>query len=174
MPGPPECFEEFFRREIRSLVVFVRKLGYDIEDAKDAASHAMAEAFEHWGQLVSPVAWVRVNAQRTALRQAERRRAGVARAVQVWNEASADVSDTADLIGGKQRVLMLLDCLPTQQREVMVWYLDGFETHEIARHLGISEATVRSTKRHARTLLQKKLEDSTRQPGEGDVSDGSQ
>jgi RNA polymerase sigma-70 factor (ECF subfamily) len=70
---------------------------------------------------------------------------------------------------GRRRVLAVLDGLPSQQREVMGWHLDGFETCEIARHLGISEATVRSTKRHALKLLRKRFEELSGRPGKEDT-----
>ncbi|MFI6100876.1 RNA polymerase sigma factor [Lentzea sp. NPDC051213] len=173
MSNPPESFDDFFRREIRSLVTFVLKLGYDAEDARDAAAQAMTMAYQHWERLTNPLAWVRVAAQRIALRHARRKRAGTACAIQLWSESREVAAAPSELIEGNHRVLALLDILPSQQREVMVWHMDGFETDEIARHLGVSEATVRSTKRHARNLLKKKLEDLTRRPGEEGPGYGS-
>lgn len=118
----PENFDQFFRREFNALVVFVRRLGLGLEDAKDAAQRAMTQACRHWDQLQHPLVWVRIAAQGISAARADRRRLG------------------------HLRVLSLLDCLTAQQREVMTWYLDGFDTSEIARHLGISETTVRSTR----------------------------
>jgi len=160
-------FEDFFRREISSLVSFVRKQGFEIEEARDAAQEAMIMACKKWEHLNSPLAWVRIAAKGAAMRNAERQRAGTACAIRNWEQTPATPTDPAELLEGHGRALILLDCLPTQQREVMAWYLDGFETHEIARHLGVSESTVRSSKRHARNLLKKKLADLGRLEAEG-------
>jgi RNA polymerase sigma factor (sigma-70 family) len=140
-------------------VAFVRRLGYSLEDAKDAAAQAMTDACCRWQEINEPRPWVRVAARRIALYEARHRRAGVNKAIRVWAESRHEEVDQLYPMEGRLRVLALLDCLPDQQREVMAWYLDGYETQEIARHLGISDATVRSHKRHARSLLIKRLGD---------------
>lgn len=169
MPDTPEDFAEFFRREFGALVAFVRKLGFELEDARDAAAEAMKDAYRSWERIDRPLAWIRVAAQRIALKQARRQRQGARHALQVWAGSRGLAADQLEEIDGQLRLLTLLSSLPAQQREVVAWYLDGFGTDEIARNLGISEATVRSTKRHARNLLGKRLDDLRRGLGqEGD------
>jgi RNA polymerase sigma factor (sigma-70 family) len=173
VPDTPEEFDQFFRREFGALVAFVRKLGYDLEDSQDAAAEAMHDAYRHWARIEAPLAWIRVAAQRIALSQAQRRRRGFAGAVRIWAGSRENMTDQMADIDGKLRLLALLALLPDQQRVVIVWYLDGFSTNTIAQCLGISEATVRSTKRHALNLLRKRLDDLRRLSGEEGARYGS-
>lgn len=159
MPHDSDDFDEFFRGEFSSLVAFLRRLGYESSASEDAAAEAMSCAFRSWGRLEAPRAWVRVAAQRIALRELRRQRRLGERAALTELTAQSFALDPSDMIAGRFRVIALLAILPPQQREVMTWRLDGFQTCEIAASLGISEATVRSTVRHARKLLQKKLVD---------------
>ena len=67
MPDTGEDFDQFFRREFGALVAFVRKLGFELEDARDAAAEAMKDAYRNWARLETPLPWIRVAAQRVAL-----------------------------------------------------------------------------------------------------------
>jgi DNA-directed RNA polymerase specialized sigma24 family protein len=129
-----EEFELFFRREFGTLVSFVRKLGYGLDDARDAATAAMHDAYRHWARVSQPLVWTRLAAQRFAPPR------GLA----------ADQIEETD---GKLRLLTRLATLPDELRNSIGWHLDGFQTQEIAQVLGISEATVRSTNRYALGLL---------------------
>jgi RNA polymerase sigma factor (sigma-70 family) len=162
-----EDFDEFFRAEFTLLVAFLRRLGHGLEASKDAAAEAMVCALHSWNRLTTPQAWVRIAARRIALRELRRQRRLTDRAVSTGLVTSDPSPDPSDVVTGRLRVAALLATLPSQQREVISWYLDGFQTCEIAELLGISEANVRSTKRHARKLLQKRLDDELRRrPGE--------
>jgi RNA polymerase sigma-70 factor (ECF subfamily) len=46
-----------------------------------------------------------------------------------------------------------LAALPERQRQVMAWLYDGYSPPEIAEHLGMKPASVRSNIRHARKTL---------------------
>ncbi|MGX1886301.1 RNA polymerase sigma factor [Streptomyces sp. NPDC055287] len=54
--------------------------------------------------------------------------------------------------------MRLISKLPERQQAVLAYSVDGATTREIAHRLGITEATVRSTLRHARTRLARMLD----------------
>ncbi|MFE2751121.1 RNA polymerase sigma factor [Actinosynnema sp. NPDC059335] len=149
-----EGFDEFFRRELTPLVAFVRRAGFGLEQAKDAAQEAMTRAYEEWSRLRWPRAWVRTVAYRTAVVEAARTRDGLLRAVSGgWTVSTHDDPDVAALGEEHEWLLRALGSLPERQRLVMAWFLDGFDQAEIADQLDASPTTVRSNLRHARTAL---------------------
>jgi DNA-directed RNA polymerase specialized sigma24 family protein len=75
--------------------------------------------------------------------------------------------DQADQVGPDQAVRAIQQ-LPRQQRLVMAWHLDGFDTKEISDQLNMPPATVRSHLRHARGRL--KVAYQTRSAGPPDAS----
>jgi RNA polymerase sigma-70 factor (ECF subfamily) len=152
-----EDFEPFFRREMASLVAFVRRAGFDGEQALDAAQEAMTSAYQQWLGLKHPRAWIRTVAYRTALNDAVRTRQGVLRAVAGgWTtseQSGRHDPDVAVLAAEHEQLLLALGKLSPCQRQVMTWHLDGFTHSEIADELRMSPATVRSNLRHARVAL---------------------
>ncbi|WP_345512151.1 RNA polymerase sigma factor [Phytohabitans houttuyneae] len=156
----PEGFDEFFRRALARLVLFLIKIGASREEAEDSAQEAMAKAYENWHAVEHPEAWVRVVAERIHLASTARARAAPARAA-AGGWAGDLVRPDPDLavFGDEQRrVLDLLRRLPHEQRRVMAWYYDGFTITEIAAIIGRPEATVRSHLRHARQRLKRELD----------------
>src|SRR5688572_20892493 len=123
VPDTQEDFEQFFRREFGALVSFVRKLGYGVEDARDAAIEAMHDAFRHWSRVSQPLVWVRLAAQRGAPHRGRQRSSG-----------------QGEDVDGKLRLLTVLVPLPDDHRAMITWYLEGFTTDEIAQAHGISGA----------------------------------
>jgi RNA polymerase sigma factor (sigma-70 family) len=170
---PDESFDEFFRRDYPSLVAFLRKLGFDRESAEDAAEDAMIDAYENWDALRWPRAYVRKAAQHAAGGQAKRDRARVQLSiVGGWLPGSQDDTLKHAEIEEKESILSLLATLPHRCREVVVWYLDGFSTNEIAEHLRVTSATVRSQLRHARDALKKAFQNPTQRASDEPVLSG--
>jgi RNA polymerase sigma-70 factor (sigma-E family) len=124
--------------------------------AEDVVQDAFAGLYRHWSRLADQakaLPYVRssvLNGCRTALR---RRRAPSPPAV---DEAAAD----AALLSAERRheVMAALRRLPDRQREVLVlrFYLDLSDT-DIARDMGISPSTVRSTASRALAALGRSL-----------------
>ncbi|HEY0689412.1 MAG TPA: sigma-70 family RNA polymerase sigma factor [Kribbella sp.] len=151
-------FDAFFALGFAPLVAFLQKAGIEREEAKDAAAEAMACAFQNWGGIAHPKAWVRAAAWRIATRQVQRQRDGLARAmVGDWTVAAHEDDSQLRARDEYRWVLTVLSCLPAQQRLVMAWHLDGFDTSEIADCLGISAASVRSHLRFARQRLKQEV-----------------
>jgi RNA polymerase sigma factor (sigma-70 family) len=148
-------FIEFFHDEFGPLVAFLQKSGFEREQAKDAASEAMTCAYESWSRIDrSPRGWVRRAAYRIACNQAQRAREEPLRVVAGgWAIPPHGDVDVVEAAEEHAELLRLLQQLPRQQRLVMAWHLDGFDTNEISERLDMPPATVRSTLRHARDRL---------------------
>ncbi|MEJ2858659.1 MULTISPECIES: RNA polymerase sigma factor [unclassified Saccharothrix] len=145
-------FDEYFRGDHARLVAFVVKLGHGLQDAEDVAAEAMTQLYVQWDVVRQPQAWVRLVARRLAARRARRevervvREELAGRAAPVVDQPSVEVENALWLAG-------VLDALGTREREVLVLTLEGFTTWQIAEHLGIEPATVRSHLRRARQRL---------------------
>ena len=148
-------FVEFFHDEFGPLVAFLQKIGFERDQAKDAAAEAMTCAYQSWSRINrSPRGWVRRAAYRIACSQARRAREESLRVVAGgWAIPPHDDLDVAEAAEEHAELLQLLQQLPHQQRLVMAWHLDGFDTNEISERLSMHPATVRSTLRHARDRL---------------------
>lgn len=153
-------FEALFRREFGPLVRALSVVAGDREAAADAVQDAFVQAHRHWarvGALDSPVGWLR-HAALNRIRNQHRGRQRQTRALPRLVAAGA----IEDASGGVDATLPLLDNLPQQQRAVTaLYYLLDQSTAEVAAHLGIAEATVRSHLRTARAHLQREMKDET-------------
>lgn len=150
-------FETFFRIEYRAVVRVVMYAGASLEDAEDAASAAMLEAYLAWSVLEHPGAWVRTAAVHTFVNNARRDRRRPVLEEQAVRQARGDTgTDTAEA-GGRVAVLRALRTLPPVQRMVMALALDGHIPAEIADILRMNPVSVRSNLRHARVRLQQVL-----------------
>ena len=160
MSAPPQTwadFDEFFRQNLAALQGFVIKNGFSREEAADAAQEAMVRACHSWDYISAPRAWVYRVALRSAVAAAARHDDGIRRAVAggwaITSEHAA--TDQLAVIDERPLVEILLAKLPTRQRTVLAWHLEGFEINEIAELMEMKSATVRSTLRHARRRLQR-------------------
>jgi RNA polymerase sigma factor (sigma-70 family) len=172
--GP--TFVEFFRDEFGPLVAFLRKVGFARPQAEDAVAEAMTCAYQSWSRIDrSPRGWVRKAAYRIACNQARRAREEPTRAVAGgWAISTYYDVDVVETTEEHHLLLQLLQQLPRQQRLVMAWHLDGFDTEEISGQLGMLASTVRSTLRHAKDRLKAEyLEYLTSSAGLQDAGAGS-
>jgi DNA-directed RNA polymerase specialized sigma24 family protein len=151
-------FEDLFRLEFGPLVRALTVVAGDREAAADAVQDAFVQAHRHWarvGALESPMGWLR-HAALNRIRNQHRGRQRQARAL----PRLVAVGAVEDAVGGVDATLPLLDNLPHQQRAATaLYYLLDQSTAEVAAHLGIAEATVRSHLRAARAHLQREMKD---------------
>src|SRR5262249_8029152 len=116
--------------------------GVPLGHAADLAQETMILAYRHWATITHPEPWAR----RVASRLWARRLAETA------EDSVADVPEPGpllaitDVTAWEQRhdVLRVLDLLPSRQRQVLAWTLDGYTPTEIATELQISPDTVRA------------------------------
>jgi RNA polymerase sigma factor (sigma-70 family) len=146
-------FAEFFRAEHTKLIRFAIAIGANGDEAAEIAQVTFCKAFEGWGAIRAPRAWIRrvaVN-ELTAARQAARRETPQA----TLPDAPVPVSTAlaVELTEEARQVLAALQGLPPRQRQVMAWIIDGFGAAEIARELGVSPESVRQNHAKARKNL---------------------
>lgn len=152
-------FEEFFRDAYQPLVRDVIFAGWNLHEAEDAVSAAMAEALQRWDSIRNPQAYTRRAAISNAIKHKER---GLKR-VQERLIQRGGVPPEHDLDPGlmmweqQEWVKLLLKSLPPAQREVLACMVDMFTQQEIAQLLGKTEAAVRQNLHAARTRLTKYL-----------------
>lgn len=146
-------FDQFFVVETSRLVAFLRKAGFGTEQSRDSAQEAMMLAFQNWGNLQFPRAWVRTTAYRTACAEAVSASRTFLAAVGGFETDRTTDPDVVVLAEERDELLRALGRLGRAQRLVLAWSLDGFDTNEIATNLDVRPATVRSNLRHARAKL---------------------
>lgn len=154
-------FDDFFRKEYRRVVKFMMyvEAPVEIQDAEDAVSQAMAQAYARWPLLTHPASWVRKAAQRHYIKnaQADRKRDRTeteAAHLDGLDRVPAECREEPD---ERSRVIAALRCLPPAQREVMALTFDGYTPAEIAKLLHQQPDNVRSNLRHARDRLRREF-----------------
>jgi len=163
-PGDPAPkhdheFDDFFRKEYLRIVRIVMYSGATFEEADEAVSQAMAQAYFSWPLLTNPPAWVSKVALNVHLKQSNkdrRRRTAEERATRLdcLDRGSPGPQEEPDEY---ERVIALLKRLPAGQRQVMALTFEGYSPMEIAEQLHQKPGTVRSHLRHARDRLCKLL-----------------
>lgn len=131
-------------------------LGASRADAEDATQEAMIKAWEEWGSIESPRAWVSKVAYRAYLRKVHSRD----RKAEPLDGSFEDPATDSDLVvfaDEQQRVLRLLRALPPGQRAIAACFYDGLACEEIAEAVNKPPSTVRSQLRHARTALKEMI-----------------
>lgn len=145
-------FSAFYRADIEKLVGFLVLHGGTVADAADVAQETMIKARQRWGTIRSPRAWCRKTAAQALFRKLLK---------SDREEPTAEVCEPSPLLRPgdvevweqQQVVVRVLSTLPTRQRQVMAWTIDGFTPTEIARELGISPEAVRGSLKVARRAL---------------------
>lgn len=144
-----------------SLVRLAILLVDDLASAEDVVQDAFAALTRRRGAMADPskaLAYLRVSVVNTARSALRRRR--TARAYVPPHEISpASPEDRSVLAEEHRAVVTALHQLPTRQREVLVLrYWSGLSEAEIARTLGISPGTVKSTASRGLTALERALD----------------
>ncbi|MEU4212740.1 sigma-70 family RNA polymerase sigma factor [Streptomyces sp. NPDC026206] len=159
LPGLPADFRAFHQLYRGRYVQWAELHLRSRADAEEAVDHAFEQLIRTWPDvLAQPVpeayAWKVVKNRTVDLARARGRRPVL---VDVAAFETAALRDAIDPIGELVESLALYQAvaaLPDRQRDVMVLRFSlGLSTRETAGTLGITEAGVRSTVRHARRRL---------------------
>lgn len=144
-------FEAFCREQYAALARWLTARGGSPADAADAAQEAFFQLWQHWAQVGHPRGYLYRVAEHALGRAWQARRgASVNRAGGLAGpETSGDVP--ARLQEGT--VLRQMLALPVRQRAVLAGRYDGYQDGDLAAALGMSPATIRSHRRHARATL---------------------
>lgn len=154
----PDQFAEFVRGRHAALLRYAYLLSGDPHLAQDLVQDALERTGIAWRRIErqgDPEGYLRrIITNRYLNRVRSLRRERLVRDAPETGVADVEPSDGA--------LLRLLDCLPRQQRAVMVmrYYLDLSEA-QIAEALGCSAGTVKSTASRALTRLRRELASNT-------------
>jgi RNA polymerase sigma-70 factor (ECF subfamily) len=154
------AFAAFYRAFTPTLVAFLRWQGVPLRHAADLAQETMIQAYRHWDTITHPEPWTRRVASRLWAHHL----------AETAENPVADVPEPGPLLAitgvtaWEQRhdVLRVLDLLPSRQRQILAWTLDGYTPTEIATELQISPETVRANLYKARRAIAKQLREGKR------------
>jgi RNA polymerase sigma-70 factor (sigma-E family) len=154
----PESFEDFFRREHKSVLGLAFVLTGNQWTAEDTTQEAFTAAFRRWSSIAaydSPEAWVRrVTCNHAA--SAVRRRVSEAKAVL---RLAGRTASYIDLDEGDEAFWQAVRRLPARQAQaVALYYLEDYSVGEIADVLGCSEGTVKTHLSRAREAVARELQ----------------
>lgn len=149
------AFARCYEQQLTSVIRFIMRNGVSAHEAADIAQATFVLAYEAWHVIDHPPAWLRRVAHRQLLR--------------LRGSKEDPYATVPDLPGGRcpmaaveideqeARVFEALGWLPTRQREVMAWTIDGFTPAEIAEELAITSDAVRQSLARARKNLKRAL-----------------
>lgn len=164
-PDTPEeirAYQHFFEEMLPKLVrMLMAKEGASEDQAQEAAFESLAEVLERWREITHPNTWARRAARSIFIKAQirDRRRPDLERAGQntFMIDPREQLSPQSE-VDGRDWVEYMIADLPDTQRAVMrLKALQGLSDRQIADKLGINEANVRSTARHARIRLKERL-----------------
>jgi RNA polymerase sigma factor (sigma-70 family) len=150
-------FEDWYGREFPGLMLFARRMGAAWQESFDLAQEACAKAYPRWAEIDEPRAYLRVairNGYFLQQREAGRQLLGG------LDDLEAPVEGGVRQVEFRDQEVVIMAAirrLPTQQREVMAWTVDGFRPAEIATMLDKPAGTVRVNLHHARAALKRSL-----------------
>jgi RNA polymerase sigma-70 factor (ECF subfamily) len=147
--------EEFVRTSYARVVATVALICGDHHAAEDAVQAALAAAWSKSERIESLGAWVtRVAVNR--VRSRFRRRNAESRAYRRW--VADRPSESTDVDGPDVRLARALAAVPRRQREVVVLhYYADHSVADVARMLGVSDGTVKTSLFRARDTLRVSL-----------------
>lgn len=154
-----EEFTRYLSDRGPALLRMARSLAGNRSDAEDLLQAALIKTFLSWNKIVSPRArdgYVRRAMVNTQISEWRRRRVRVYATDEVPDQEVQDPSWQADLA---DLVARAIDDLPERQRAVVrLRYFDDMTEPEIARTLGVSVGTVKSTVSRAVSRLRDNAE----------------
>jgi RNA polymerase sigma factor (sigma-70 family) len=152
-------FDAFFRKHLVPLVQHIMRRGFNEECAKEAAAETMATLYWRWGEIEQPYAWACQTGYYNALNEVNSRKTHLIADPESLPTKALSHHDEDAIVQqeSKAKVIKLLEGLSDRRRAVISYWLDGFEDHDTAKQLGISEPTVRSHRRYALRDIAKRL-----------------
>lgn len=154
-----EPFESFFKREFPRMVAVAYAISGSRWAAEELAQEACLRAYRSWdvvSRYDKPGAWLRrvtINLSNSQIR----RRVSEVKALQRYMSGNIEVVDRHPV--EEAEFWDQVKSLPRRQREVVVLhYIDGLETSEIADVLDISESSVRTHLQRGREALVRRVD----------------
>jgi len=153
----PDAFVAFYREEAEALLLFLARRSFDAEVAVELTAETFAQAWRAWGRVRADSreemrAWLFTIARRQLghyLRRGRTRRAAIDRLGMTMPRAHEDdlaaIESAAELPSTRASLGAALEKLSRDQRDaVRMRVVDELPYCELARRLGVSEATARA------------------------------
>ncbi|MEU1224696.1 RNA polymerase sigma factor [Streptomyces microflavus] len=147
--------EEFYNSEIPRLINFLKNKTDSKTQAEDIAQEATIQLVKNWEKVEHPKAWIYRVANNILYRKA---RGQFHREILTADQIETAIESPIDSITESSDIIQVLKELPERQRQVLAWTLAGYSSSEISEILEVEQSTVRSTIRHARAYLARRLE----------------
>ena len=154
-----EDFDRFYHREYQPVLALAYVMTGDRQQAQDLAQDAFVAAYQKWGSIELPSAWIRTvvaNRSRSWFRRRFRETRALLRLGEPGPAAPADMEVESAEFWATVRLL------PRRQAQALtLFYLERFPAAEIGQILDCSESTVRVHLSRGRRNLADRLEAGT-------------
>ncbi|WP_372448616.1 RNA polymerase sigma factor [Streptomyces durocortorensis] len=137
------------------LINFLKNKTDSKTQAEDIAQEATIQLVKNWEKVEHPKAWIYKVANNIIYRRA---REQFHKEIVTSEHIERAIESPIDFITESSDIIQVLKELPKRQRQVLAWTLSGYSPSEISEILEVEQSTVRSTMRHARAYLAKRLE----------------
>lgn len=166
--GPDFSLDAFVKKHEPHLHTWLERKGASREDARDAVQEAFLSLWKNADTIEKKLAYVYTASKRQWLKklQEQQPKDRDGRRLRLVSLSETDTSDLdratppgTDAYGVLEEkleeawVLAALRTLPPVQQRILALRSEGFRPKDIARQVGMSEATARSHLRHARSRL---------------------
>ncbi|MEU6247175.1 sigma-70 family RNA polymerase sigma factor [Glycomyces sp. NPDC047010] len=148
-------FEGFYAANVGAITAQIRAYVGDLPEAEDLVAEAFCRALARWQTIRAydnPAVWVRRVAWNLAT--SKLRRGAVLRRILLRQRPAHIEGPQPDRIDLEQA---LSELKPRHRKAVILHYLAGMTTPEIAEQEGVADVTVRSWLARGRTALAKRL-----------------
>lgn len=159
------AFAKFYIMFMPLLVRFLRWHGAMFPDAADIAQETMAQLYQYWPDVRDAKAWTRrVAARRLGRLIADASREHPVDDTGLNQEHTCQLLTADEILAIEQHhdVVRLLDTLPSRQRQVLAWTLEGYTPSEIAEELRLTPEAVRANLYKARRAAARHLREEGR------------
>jgi RNA polymerase sigma-70 factor (ECF subfamily) len=146
-------FSLFYQDFVPSLMGFLIWQGAESSLAAEIVQETMTTLFRSWPHVEHRHAWARRIASRAYARQIARVEQDPVDTAPEHRSPLLGRDTDPDLLVARHEALRFLELLPTRQRQVMAWTLDGHTPTEIAIELKIEPGAVRASLQTARRTL---------------------
>jgi RNA polymerase sigma-70 factor (ECF subfamily) len=156
--GPPETFEDFYRREYVSVVGLAYALSGSRSGAEDLAQEAFLAAHRNWEKIIGydrPGAWVRRVVANLSVSTFRR---GIAEARALARAAVGQPTEIPDLGAAQPSFWAAVRALPRRQAQVVaLFYLEDLPISDVAEILDMTPGTVKRHLHRGRQTLARRL-----------------
>ncbi|GAA5079777.1 sigma-70 family RNA polymerase sigma factor [Nocardia iowensis] len=154
------AFSAFYRQIVPRLVAFLEGHGACRPDAVEIAQDTLEKAWRSWSVIEHPRTWSYTVAGREYARRMSKLEED---SVAEVPERTALLRSDSEFDAAERRhdLARIVPTLPSRQRQVMAWTLEGYEPREIAEILQITPEAARSNLKKARRTVAIYLDDSS-------------